>query len=86
MPEIREDREWIEAVDRYVAGAQRTRRVTRAGRSQGRYVLGSALVLALLVSPFAVATTGDVLREGKRNPSSGSAKRETEIISSNDTY
>jgi hypothetical protein len=86
MPEIREDREWIEAVDRYVEGVQRTRRRSRPGRSQGRYVLGSALVLALLVSPFAVATTGDVLREGKRNPSSGSAKRETEIISSNDTY
>jgi hypothetical protein len=86
MPEIREDREWIEAVDRYIEGVQRTKRSARRGSSQGRYVLGSALVLALLVSPFAVATTGDVLREGKRNPSSGSAKRETEIISSNDTY
>ena len=87
MPDIREDRDWVEAVDRYLeTNAPPKRQSARPGSSQGRYVLGSALVLALLVSPFAVATTGDVLREGKRNPSSGSAKRETEIISSNDTY
>jgi hypothetical protein len=86
MPEIREDREWVEAVDRYVENGRSRRRRNRRGSSQGRYVLGSALVLALFISPFAVATTGDVLREGKRNPSSGSAKRETEIIASNSTY
>jgi hypothetical protein len=86
MAEIREDRDWAEAVDRYLEGVQRTRRRNRRGGAQGRYVLGSAIVLALLVSPFAVATTGDVLREGKRNPSSGSAHRETEIIASNSTY
>jgi hypothetical protein len=86
MPEIREDRDWAEAVDHYLEGVQRPRRRNRRGGSQGRYVLGSAIVLALLVSPFAVATTGDVLREGKRNPSSGSSHRETEIIASNSTY
>jgi hypothetical protein len=80
------DREWVEAVDHYLKNARPTDRATRRGRAQGRYLLGSALVLALLVSPFAVATTGDVIREGKRNPSSGSAKKETEIIASNDTY
>ena len=41
MPEIREDREWIEAVDRYVEGVQRTGEST-PGSSQGRYVLGRA--------------------------------------------
>ena len=86
MPDRREDREWVEAIDHYVASVRSKSRRGRPGSSQGRYVLGSALVLALLVSPFAVATTGDVLREGKRNPGNGSAKRETEIISSNDTY
>jgi hypothetical protein len=86
MPDIREDREWVEALDHYLGNVRPNDRPRRRSSSHGRYVLGSALVLALLVSPFAVATTGDVLREGKRNPSSGSAHRETEIISSNNTY
>jgi len=86
MPDIREeDRAWTEAVDRYVGSAQRVAR-RRRGRSQGRYVVGSALVLALLVSPLAVGRTGDTIREGKRNPSGGSAKRETEIIAGTRTY
>jgi hypothetical protein len=38
------------------------------------------------VSPFAIGATGSVLREGKRNPSSGSASRETQIIAGNKTY
>jgi hypothetical protein len=81
-----QDREWVEAVDHYLASARPRRRAVRTGRAQGRYLLGSALILSLLVSPFAVARTGDLIREGKRNPSSGSAKRETELISSTDTY
>lgn len=86
MPDIREDREWVEAVDRYLENVRPKKRRARRGGSPGRYVLGSALVLALLVSPFAVATTGDLIREGKRNPGSGSAHRETEFISTADTY
>jgi hypothetical protein len=83
MPDLRaEDRAWVEAVDRYVKGARRRRRTG----GQGRYVLASAIVLALLVSPFAVARTGDFIREGVRNPSHGSAHRETQIIASNKTY
>jgi hypothetical protein len=86
MPDMRaDDRAWVEAVDRYLAGADRSPRGRRRG-GQGRYVLASALVLALLVSPFAIARTGDVLREGKRNPGSGFAKRETQIISRSKTY
>jgi hypothetical protein len=85
-----EDRIWVEAVDHYVSRAK-TRRPARAaavqGRgSQGRWVLASAVVLALLVSPFAVGATGDVLREGKRNPGRGSSHKETEIISSVKSY
>jgi hypothetical protein len=84
MPDNRfDDRNWVEAVDRYVATAASERR-PRSG--QGRYVLASAAILALVASPFAVGATGDVLREGKRNPSSGSAKRETELISSSKTF
>jgi hypothetical protein len=79
-----QDREWVEAVDHYLRSARPKRR--RAPRGQGRYVLGSAIVLSLLVSPFAIARTGDVIREGKRNPGSSSAHRETEIIASNKTY
>ena len=87
MPSTRQDdRAWTEAVDRYVATARRNRRRDRQGRGQGRYVLASAVVLALVASPFAVGATGDVLREGKRNPGSGSAKKETELISSSKTY
>ncbi len=84
MPSTRQDdRAWTEAVDRYVATARRDR---RPGSRQGRYVLASAVLLALVVSPFAVGATGDVLREGKRNPGNGSAGRETELISSSKTY
>ena len=90
MSEFHEDRAWSEAIDRYVAGARRGRRSRGKppgqGRRQGRYVVLSALVLALLVSPFAIGATGSTLKEGKRNPGSGSAKRETEFISSTKTY
>jgi hypothetical protein len=79
------DRAWVEAVDHYLKTAPRRRRRVRSP-GQGRYVLASAIVLALFASPFAIAATGDALREGKRNPSHGSARHETEIIASNKTY
>jgi len=81
-----EDRAWVEAIDHYLEGTGRRGRRTLQAKGQGRYVLGSALVLALLVSPLAIGRTGDTLVEGKRNPSAGYAKRETEIIASNRTY
>jgi hypothetical protein len=81
----REDRAWVEAVDRYLKPA-RSRRRRLLGAGQGRYVLLSSIVLALLISPFAIGATGSVLREGKRNPGSGSSTRETEIITSAKSY
>ncbi|HZO58672.1 MAG TPA: hypothetical protein VFB51_03175 [Solirubrobacterales bacterium] len=78
-----DDRAWNDAVDRYVATAQRPR---RPRTNNGRYVLASAFLLVLAVSPFAVGATGSVIREGKRNPGSGSATRETELISRSKTY
>jgi hypothetical protein len=84
MPTNRQDdRAWTEAVDRYVAT---TKREKRPRANPGRYVLASAALLVLAVSPFAVGATGDALREGKRNPSKGSSSRETEIISRSKTY
>jgi hypothetical protein len=84
MPSNRDDdRAWADAVDRYVATAKRER---RSRTNPGRYVLASAALLALAASPFAVGATGDVLREGKRNPTSGSSSRETEVISKSRTY
>jgi hypothetical protein len=85
MPEFQpDDRAWVEAVDRYASRAPRPRR--RSGSARGRYVLASALVLALTVSPFAVARTGDFIREGKRNPSRGTAKRQTRVVGSSKAY
>ncbi len=86
MSDAREDRAWVEAIDRYVATARRPRRRRFRTGGQGRWVLLSAIALALLVSPFAVSATGSVLREGKRNPSSGAASRETEVIARTKTY
>ncbi|MGH2980240.1 MAG: hypothetical protein ACRDLQ_11490 [Solirubrobacterales bacterium] len=84
MSEIRsDDRTWVEAVDRYVAGVRRER---PKRSSNGRYVLLSALVLAVTMSPVAIGATGSVLREGKRNPSGGAASRETEMISRSRTF
>ena len=84
MSEIRsDDRTWVEAVDRYVAGVRREKPRRSAN---GRYVLLSTLILAVTISPVAIGATGSVLREGKRNPSSGAASRETEMISQTKTY
>lgn len=51
----------------------------RSGRApHTRSVLAATALLVIGLSPFAVAKTGDFLREGKRN---GTTTRETEIIS-----
>lgn len=86
MPRLdMDDRAWVEAIDSYASRARQRRRAF--GRNvRGSHVIAAAAVLALFVSPFAVATTGSVLREGKRNPSSGSATRETQFISRTKTY
>jgi hypothetical protein len=85
MSDRPEDRAWVDAVDHYVRRAKRPRRSLLRG-GQGRYVLVSAILLAVLVSPFAIGATGSNLREGKRNPTKGGAARETELISKSKTY
>ena len=56
----------------------------RAGRQsrQGRlgFVVTACLASAALAAPIAIGATGSPLREGLRNPASGSASRETLII------
>ncbi|MDX6713588.1 MAG: hypothetical protein QOH30_146 [Baekduia sp.] len=59
-------------------------------RSQGPWVLASAVVLGLLISSFAVASgEGKNLLLGKRNPGSNASaalSSETQIIANNGTY
>ena len=56
-------------------------------RSTGRYVVATALILAIGI-PSAAAGFGEGrdTRLGKRNPSSGSLSAETQIIASNGSY
>jgi hypothetical protein len=69
----------------------RTRRPRSAANpGTGRYVLISAVVLAVLVAPSALASgEGRAIRGGKRNPSSNKSvalTRETGILTNNGTY
>jgi hypothetical protein len=50
-----------------------------------KWVLATVVVLALVISPFAVAQTTGLIG-GKRNPRSGSFKAETQVIASNSTW
>lgn len=64
------------------------RRLNRFRVGQGgrvRSVLGAAIVLAVVMSPFAVAQTTGLIG-GKRNPRSGAFQAETKVIASNDTW
>lgn len=56
--------------------------VTTGQTRRGRFgtVLIACLASAVLVTPIAIGATGSPLREGKRNPSEGSASKETRII------
>jgi hypothetical protein len=56
-------------------------------RSTGRYVVATALILAIGIPSVAVGFgEGRDTRLGKRNPSSGSLSSETQIIASNGSY
>jgi hypothetical protein len=56
-------------------------------RSPGRYVVAAALILAIGVPSVAVGFgEGREARLGKRNPSSSSLTRETQIIANNGSY
>jgi hypothetical protein len=52
-----------------------------SGSMSNRTVLVAAVALGILIGgPFAVADTKDPIREGVRNPVTGDADRETQII------
>ncbi len=59
-------------------------------QGQGPWLLASAFVLALIVSPFAIAAgEGKPLLGGERNPGANKSQaytKETEIIANNSTY
>ena len=56
-------------------------------RTTGRYVVATALILAIGIPSVAVGFgEGRDTRLGKRNPSSGSLSSETQIIASNGSY
>ena len=56
-------------------------------RNTGRYVVATALILAIGIRSAAVGFgEGRDAKLGKRNPSSGSLTRETQIIASNGSY
>jgi hypothetical protein len=58
-------------------------RVGNGGRV--RTVLGTAVVLTLVISPFAVAQSTGLIG-GKRNPRSGAFSTETQVIANNDNW
>ena len=59
-------------------------------RIQGKWLFATAIALALLVSPFAIAAgEGDPILGGARNPSPNETReltRETEVIANTSTY
>ncbi len=66
----------LEGMRRDGEGPGRRRRWWSSG-GRTRPVVLSSVILGLLIAPFGIAATGDVLREGVRNGTTGS---ETEII------
>jgi hypothetical protein len=50
-----------------------------------KWVLATGVVLALVISPFAVAQSASLIG-GKRNPRGGSFATETQVIASNNTW
>jgi hypothetical protein len=64
------------------------RRLNRLRGRQGdnvKWVLGTVVVLALVISPFAVAQTTGLIG-GKRNPRQGAFSSETQVIAKNSTW
>jgi hypothetical protein len=58
-------------------------RVGQGGRV--KTALGAAIVLTVVISPFAVAQTSSLIG-GKRNPRSGAYDTETKVIATNDSW
>jgi hypothetical protein len=57
----------------------------RDGRGNVKWVLATGVVLALVISPFAVAQTSGLIG-GKRNPGHGAFSSETQVIAKNSTW
>ena len=64
------------------------RRLTRSGDGHDgkvKWVLATGVVLALVISPFAIAQTSGLVG-GKRNPARGAFSSETQVIAKNSTW
>ncbi|HEY1277017.1 MAG TPA: hypothetical protein VGF25_19075 [Thermoleophilaceae bacterium] len=57
----------------------------RGGQGNVKWVLATGVVLALVISPFAVAQTTGLIG-GKRNPRHGAFSTETQVIAKNSTW
>lgn len=91
--------EWSRAwTGRY--GRTASRKLRPSGQSPAKLAVALGALLGLLIAPLAIAqgggsdggadaeasATGDVLREGIRNPRRGAARRETQVIAGNSSY
>jgi hypothetical protein len=61
------------------------RRMRPSGDANVKWVLATVVVLALVISPFAIAQGGGLLG-GKRNPRSGAFKAETQVIANTSQF
>jgi hypothetical protein len=63
---------------------------SRTNSSNAKWVLAASVLLALIISPFAMAAgEGKPVQGGKRNPSANASQAftaETQVIANNDTY
>jgi hypothetical protein len=82
----------VDALEREVAALKEVvgRRSPSGGlggwRAKSRYLLVATAVLALTVTGVATGVTGDPIREGQRNPASGTATQETSLVASHDEF
>ena len=71
-------------LERFFATRERCRKTQPAeppSRGSGRFLIFTSIMLAVMVAPLALAAgEGRPIDLGKRNPSSGSANRETAIV------
>ena len=84
-----EDLTRVEALERKVRALERAlalgrpEKSAREWRRKLRYLVGASVLLALTITGVATGITGATLKEGVRNPSSGYASAETQLLSNN---
>jgi hypothetical protein len=69
----RDEQAKLEALERKVEALERR-------RDQRLYLFAAIVIVTLIATPLAVGATGDPIREGVRNPTTGEATSETQIL------